>query len=169
MAKKAGAIIAYDPNYRAPLWPSEDAAIAQMRSVLPLVDCVKISDEEISLITGAENYEKAADALLAQGAACAVITLGKNGAYTATRLASAQIPAPPAPVVDTTGAGDAFWGGFLYQLLQHKTPAAALSNAQLKASVTFANAVATLCVQKRGAIPAMPTLEETERFLRSLA
>jgi fructokinase len=80
MAKKAGAIIAYDPNYRAPLWPSVDAAIAQMRSVLPLVDCVKISDEEISLITGEENYEKAADALLAQGAGCAVITLGKNGA-----------------------------------------------------------------------------------------
>jgi fructokinase len=71
--------------------------------------------------------------------------------------------------VDTTGAGDAFWGGFLYQLLQHKTPVSALSSEQLKASVTFANAVATLCVQKRGAIPAMPTLEETERFLRSLA
>jgi fructokinase len=98
-----------------------------------------------------------------------VITLGKNGAYAATRSAAAQVPAPPSPVVDTTGAGDAFWGGFLYQLLQHKTPLPALTGEQLKAFITFANAVATLCVQKRGGIPAMPTLGETEQFMRGLA
>ena len=59
-AKKAGAIISYDPNYRAPLWKSEDEATEIMRSVLPFADIVKISDEEVGLITGESSPEAAA-------------------------------------------------------------------------------------------------------------
>ena len=57
-AKKAGALITYDPNYRAVLWHDEDAAILQMRSVLPLCDIVKISDEETMLLCGVQDHDK---------------------------------------------------------------------------------------------------------------
>ena len=58
-ARKAGALISYDPNYRASLWENEEAAIRQMRAVLPLCDIVKISDEETMLLCGEQEPEKA--------------------------------------------------------------------------------------------------------------
>lgn len=168
-AKQAGAIISYDPNYRAPLWKSESEAVEKMRSVLSLVDVIKISDEEIGLITGTDSKEKAAAFLMEQGVSCVVITLGKNGAYAKNKTGSAQVGVPNTPVVDTTGAGDAFWGGFLYKLAKTGLAPAALDDAQLTEFVTFANAVASLCVQKRGGIPAMPNRADVEAFLAEQA
>lgn len=168
-AKQAGAIISYDPNYRAPLWKSESEAVEKMRSVLSLVDVIKISDEEIGLITGTDSKEQAAAFLMEQGVSCVVITLGKNGAYAKNKTCSAQVGVPNTPVVDTTGAGDAFWGGFLYKLAKTGLAPAALSDAELTEFVTFANAVASLCVQKRGGIPAMPNRADVETFLAEQA
>ena len=159
-AREAGAIISYDPNYRASLWPDEQTAITRMRSVLGLVDIVKISDEESVLVTGRESPAGAAAALLDQGAGCAVVTLGRGGAMAANRHGSVQLPVPDVPVVDTTGAGDAFWGGFLYTLLEKGHRPSELTAGDLSDCVRFANAAATLCVQKRGGIPAMPSLAE---------
>ena len=51
-AKNKGSIISYDPNYRASLWENEETAIENMRSLIPYVDIMKISDEEIELLTG---------------------------------------------------------------------------------------------------------------------
>jgi len=164
-AKKAGAIISYDPNYRAPLWKSEDEATARMRSVLHFADIVKISDEEVELITGESSPEAAAGYLLQKGISCAVVTLGSNGAYAAVEGASALVPVPTVPVVDTTGAGDAFWGGLLYKLAVSGLRPNELGEAQLLDFTEFANVVASLCVQKRGGIPAMPTISMVRDFL----
>lgn len=164
-AKEAGAIISYDPNYRAPLWRSEQEAAQIMQSVLPFADIVKISDEEVGLMTGEASPEAAAGHLFQKGISCAVVTLGSNGAYTAVEGASALVPVSDVPVVDTTGAGDAFWGGFLYQLAVSGLRPNELGQAQLRDFTEFANAVATLCVQKRGGIPAMPTLNMVRDFL----
>ena len=56
-AKKNGVLISYDPNYRALLWKSPQDAMEQMRSIIPSVDIMKISDEETTLLTGTENPE----------------------------------------------------------------------------------------------------------------
>ena len=79
-AKRAGAVISYDPNYRAALWPDEAAAAAQMRSMVPYADVMKLSDEETLLLTGAAEPEEAAHRLLAQGVSCVAVTLGERGA-----------------------------------------------------------------------------------------
>ena len=157
VAKQAGAIISYDPNYRAPLWESSQAATEQMRGVLKYVDIIKISDEETTLLTGKEAPEEASEALIALGISCTVVTLGKDGALVRTREGAATVKAPECNVVDTTGAGDAFWGGFLYKLLKDGVAPACLSLEKAKEYARFANMVAGLCVQRRGAIPAMPT------------
>ena len=75
MAKESGAIISYDPNYRAPLWFDQETAVTEMRSVLELADIVKISEDETTLITGRENHTDAVSPLLDQGTGCVVVTL----------------------------------------------------------------------------------------------
>jgi fructokinase len=165
-AKKAGAIISYDPNYRAALWKSGDEAAEIMQSVLHFADIVKISEEEAELITGKSSAGAATEYLFQKGISCAVVTLGSNGAYTAVKGASELVPIhdPNVLVVDTTGAGDAFWGGFLYKLAKSGHRPNELSKEQLRDFTEFANAVASLCVQKRGGIPAMPTINMVKDF-----
>lgn len=166
IARQAGAVISYDPNYRAPLWGSEAEAVARMRSVLKMVDVIKISDEELHLLTDETTPKKAAGKLLAQGIGCVVVTLGKKGALVATKEGSRLAEGYRQKVIDTTGAGDAFWGGFLYKLLKLEGTMLPLPLEEAVRFARFANAVAALCCQKRGAIPAMPRLTEVEEFIR---
>lgn len=165
IAKKAGVLISYDPNYREALWPDRDVAVTQMRSVLPYVEIMKLSDNETELLTGEESIEAAASKLLSQGIRCVVVTLGKKGAFVATAGKTSCVPTFSAPVVDTTGAGDAFWGGFLYKLLEQQIPMD--NHEKLRECARFGNAVATLCVGKRGAIPALPKLEDAIQLYES--
>lgn len=159
-AKKAGAVISYDPNYRPLLWKSEEEAIEKMRSMIPYADIMKISDEETMLLSGKEDPKEAAQALLAQGVSCVVVTLGKDGALLMTNQIAVQAKGKDRKAVDTTGAGDSFWGGLLSRLALHNVKPADLTEEQAREYLNFANAVAGLCVEKRGAIPAMPTLEQ---------
>lgn len=166
IAKQAGAIISYDPNYRALLWPSKEAAMEQMRSVLDAVDIIKISDEETALLTDAEAPEAAAEKLLARGIPVVMVTLGADGALVATREGMQRVAGFKSDAVDTTGAGDSFWGGVLTCLTESGKRPAELSLAEAAAFARFGNAVAALCVRKRGAIPAMPEREAVLELLK---
>ena len=159
-ARENGSLISYDPNYRASLWRSEEDAKEQMRSLIPYVDIMKISDEETALLTGHEDPDEAADALLAQGVSCVLVTLGSQGALMKTEKFRVQEKGKARKAVDTTGAGDAFWGGILSRFAFYSANPKELTEEQGREFVRFANAVAGLCVEKRGAIPAMPTLEQ---------
>ena len=113
-ARKYGAVISYDPNYRASLWKNEETAKEQMRSLIPYVDIMKISDEETELLTGKEKPEEAAEILFQKGVKIIAVTLGSEGAYLYCKEGGIQIPGFASRAVDTNGAGDSFWGGFLY-------------------------------------------------------
>ena len=69
--------------------------------------------------------------------------------------------------IDTTGAGDSFWGGFLSEFLKQKKSIQELTWDEIKKCAIYGNGVAALCVQKRGGIPAIPTKEEIEQFSRN--
>ena len=84
-----------------------------------------------------------------------------------TREGGARVPGFLSQVVDTTGAGDSFWGGFLYQLVKSQKDPAEVTLEEAKSFARFGNAVASLCVEKRGGIPAMPTMEQVEARLTS--
>lgn len=84
-AKNAGAVISYDPNYRAPLWNNEKTAIERMRSMLPFADMIKLSDEETALLTPYENPDEAANYLLDHGIKIVAVTLGKEGVLICNR------------------------------------------------------------------------------------
>ena len=164
-AKEANVIVSYDPNYRAPLWKTKEAAMEQMRSVIPFVDVMKISDEETSLLTPEEAPEKAAAWLIGQGVGLTAVTLGAEGAYVCTKEGGKKVPGFSSKVVDTTGAGDSFWGGFLYQLLQSGKKPSEVTLVEAEQFARFGNAVASLCVEKRGGIPAIPALSEVLKRL----
>ena len=166
IAKDAGALISYDPNYRASLWPDEETAVAQMKSVIPLADVMKVSDEESLLLTGAADYEEAADQLLSNGLKLVAITLGSKGALVATPTYREIVKAFPVNAVDTTGAGDSFWGGFLSCYLSYDKKMEDLGVEELRRCALTGNATAGLCVQKRGGIPSIPTRKEIEEIIR---
>lgn len=159
-AKENGSIISYDPNYRAPLWNSKEDAVREMRSVLEYVDVMKISDEETSLLTPESAPEKAASYLIQHGVPLVAVTLGAEGAYVCTKEGGQVVPGFSSKVVDTTGAGDSFWGGFLYQLVDSGKKPCDVTLSEAVEFARFGNAVASLCVEKRGGIPGIPVLED---------
>lgn len=160
IAKESGCIISYDPNYRAPLWECKEAAVEGMRSVLPFVDVMKLSDEETELLTDKAEPMDAAKVLLEKGVSVVAVTLGADGALVSTKEGCVTVAGYKADVVDTTGAGDSFWGGFLHKLLESGKAPQDISLEEAMSFAKYGNAVASLCVEKRGAIPAMPTLTE---------
>ena len=176
-AKKENCLISYDPNYRPLLWKTREQAMEQMRSVLSFVDVIKLSDEETELLTGFRDPNEAAESLIRSGIKIAAVTLGKEGVLIATKDGSDRIPGHNVTVVDTTGAGDAFWGAFLYSvsglgnmggygdIARLGEQIGELSFAKVREIAKFANAAAAYCVTKRGAIPAMPKLRDIEIIL----
>lgn len=164
-AKKSQCIISYDPNYRPLLWKNKEAAMEQMRAVLPYVDIIKLSDEETELLTGHTDCRNAAMHLVDSGIKIAAVTRGEAGALVATKDGCEEVPGFPVGAVDTTGAGDAFWGAFLFSLGRLDCSTEEINISQAREITRFANAAAALCVTKRGAIPAMPQLDEIERLL----
>ncbi len=160
-AKENGVIVSYDPNYRAMLWKDEEAAINGMRSPLSYVDIIKISDEEIELVTGQKTPEEAIDYLLSMGISCVIVTMGAKGAMVGVKEGKIfKEPKPCKQVVDTTGAGDSFMGGFLYKLCENNLRPDELTLDNLAEFTEFANQVASYCIGKRGGINAMPSLDE---------
>ena len=165
-AKKSGAIISYDPNYRAPLWKSEEEAKAQMRSVVKYVDIMKLSDEETKLLTDVEDPYEAAGVLLNEGVKCVVVTLGRDGAMLRTKNFVVKAPSQTRKVVDTTGAGDIFGGSAMYGLLRAGGVPEKLTAEELENIVSFACASAGLSTTKAGGISSVAELDEVEAAMK---
>lgn len=159
LARESGAIVAYDPNYRPLLWDGAEAAMAQMRAPLPLVDLLKVSDDEMVYLTGTSDCRVGAARLVEQGVQCVAVTIGDRGTLVVTWDGAVMVPGFPTRSVDTTGAGDSFWGGFLTRICEDGRPLSRLTLADYREFARFGNAAASLCVEKRGAMPAMPTRE----------
>lgn len=162
LARRAGAIVSFDPNVRLPLWSSPEECQAAIREFLPYADLVKLSDDEVEFVTGCADERDAAEKLFAMGCRLLIVTRGTDGsaAYTS---AGAQGFAETlrVPVTDTTGAGDSFIGSFLYQLTRDGVDCgglAALTDGQLTRYLAFSAQYASLTVQHKGAV--MATLDE---------
>ena len=160
IAKDAGAIISYDPNYRAPLWENVDKAMEMMRLMVQFADVMKISDEETELLTPFGDPLEAGKYLIENGVKLAVVTLGAKGALVVSASGYVEVPGFKSTVVDTTGAGDSFWGGLLARFLSEDVSLDDITTSQMYDIARYGNAVASLCVEKRGGIVSIPTFEE---------
>ena len=153
-ARKYGAVISYDPNYREPLWDNRENEMERM----------KLSDEETALLTPFEDPKEAAEYLLGTGVRLVAVTLGSEGVLICSRDGSRKVPGFVSHVVDTTGAGDSFWGAFVSQLIRADKSLEEFSIDELEEFARYGNAVASLCVEKRGGLRSIP--EESETFER---
>lgn len=155
-ASEAGAVISFDPNYRASLWPDEETASVYMRKLLEKANVVKMAECETGLMTGYDDPETALRCIYEGGADLAVVTMSEKGAMVMADGITAMVPTERMDPVDTTGAGDAFWAGFLHCLIESgKLP----SEVTIDEAVSFAgfgNKKAAECI---GRIGAMPPLE----------
>lgn len=165
-AKNAGAIISYDPNYRAMLWSSHKDAIAQMRGPLPFVDIIKLSEEEAVMLSGCNDVHSAAVTISSKGLCITVVTMGEKGAIVCSRDKYIVVPGYNVKTVDTTGAGDAFWGAFICKLLESGKSLVDITLKDLIPYARFANAAAAVCVSRRGGILSLPSLAETEFLMK---
>lgn len=156
IAREAGVATVLNPAPAAPL----------PERIYALSDYLTPNETETEELTGIrveslDDARRAADRLLAMGVGTAVVTLGEKGALLHGKGISEHVPAMSAgPVVETTGAGDAFNGGFAAALARGSAPPEA---------VRFACAVAGISVTRPGTAPSMPTLAEVEQLLAQKA
>jgi fructokinase len=170
VAREAGALVSYDPNYRPALWASERAAVEGMGSLLGSADLVKMNREEAELLSGTADPRRAARECLERGARLVAVTLDERGAVVANARAVAQVEPFACSPVDATGAGDTFWGAALEWLLRERgartaAEVDALGTDDLAELGRYACAAASLCVERRGGIPSVPTRAELLRRL----
>ena len=152
IARAAGTITVFNP---APALPFDDA-------VYPLCDFITPNEHEAAILTGLpvtnlDEARAAGDALLARGVGCALITLGSQGALLHSASESVLIaPFNAGPVLETTGAGDAFNGGFAAALAEGATP---------RVAARFAAALAAISVTRAGTAPSMPQRADVDALL----
>ncbi|MBS5062760.1 MAG: carbohydrate kinase [Hungatella hathewayi] len=166
IARKAGCIITYDPNYRAPLWKSEREAVETMLHFMPYADILKVSEEEMELLTGTQDIETGSRTLADYGITLVCVSRGAMGACFRRGDDYMEVPGFAVDTVDTNGAGDSFFGAIQYQLREKNLEdLKQMPVEQLAEIIRFANAAGARTTMKKGAIPAMADGETIAQFL----
>lgn len=138
-------------------------ALLLPEEIFPNIDYLCLNETETLFYTGMRpsdkiEAKKAADCLIAKGVKTVVITLGARGAFLLSEEAELYMPSFKVDVIDTTAAGDTFFGAFITRLAFGVT---------LTEALKFAIAASALCITKSGAQQAIPTEGETINFLRN--
>ena len=149
-AKKRNKIVIINP---AP-------ALAMSEELLHSVDYLVPNEHELSIITGKptdsfDQIERAVQTLIDKNISCVLITLGEKGVYLATKDEQQIIKGCSVKAVDTTGAGDAFIGGFAGALAKKMNVVDA---------VNHANKVAAISVTRVGAFASAGSYDEVKKF-----
>ncbi|WP_428911785.1 carbohydrate kinase family protein [Niallia sp. Krafla_26] len=168
LIKSKQGIISFDPNVRLPLWKKEQECRDTILEFIPSAHIVKISDEELEFITGISDEKKALQSLFQGDVEVVVYTQGGKGASVLTKDKVFFHEGYKVNVIDTTGAGDAFIGGFLFVLLRNHVSIMNLKTyveEHANELLLFANASGALTTTKKGGISALPTLQEVENFV----
>lgn len=164
-AKSKSKLITYDPNYRKPLWESEDEAVEYMLLGMKYADIVKVSDEELELLTGTNDNADGCKRLHEMGVKMIFVTLGGNGCYYSYAGGTGIVGGIAVKVLDTTGAGDTFFGAAIQQILELKQSIEEIKAETLERILKIANVAAGICIEGYGGIPSIPSKEEVVKRL----
>ncbi|MBU3113083.1 carbohydrate kinase family protein [Clostridium lacusfryxellense] len=162
--KEVGGIISFDPNIRLPLWKDHNEYKKVICDFIEYADILKISEDEIEFITGEKDEALAIEWLLSFKIKILIITRGHNGVSAYYNNQVMRVPGYSVSVVDTTGAGDAFIGSFIYKISTSNHGISCITNENMKEILSFSNAVAALTTTRKGAINAIPSREVVEKF-----
>lgn len=156
-------LIVFDPNYRHDLFKYQvEKFIESSKNFISKSHIVKLSLEEMELITGSSDLKQAAIKILELGCKYVIITLGSDGALLASATNQRLISSISIDQVDTTGAGDAFIGYIVSQVVKLDV----IRFEDIANIVKKANIVGALTATKVGAISAIPTEEEIKKHYK---
>lgn len=155
IARAHGVRVSFDTNFRPRLWTAE-RAWPVIAAAAAAADVLKTSAEDCQSLIGVTGPAGIAARFHALGARAVIVTLGKDGVFMSSAGASQTVPGLPVAAVDATGAGDAFTGALLAELLR---------GSPLAEAARFANAAAALSTQGYGAIAPLPRRAAVEAML----
>lgn len=156
---KNNKIISFDPNYREAFWKNNKEEFVQNSlNFVKYADILKISEEELFILSGKKDFQEAVDFLHNKGAKLITVTLGKEGTFVSKGNSKETIPSIKIKSIDSTGAGDAFIGAFLYYIEENGLD---LNNFEkIKTYISKANVVAAKVCTKMGAMEALDVINE---------
>lgn len=153
-ALKNNKLISFDANYRDNLFKdNKEEFVKCCKDFIKDSDVVKLSDEEALLISNKTSIKEAADYIKSLGCKNLIITLGKKGSMLTTGDYKLIVPTKELEMKDATGAGDAFMGAVLAQMLNN-------TNRNMIEIVRLANLVGGITTTKLGALESIPTWDE---------
>lgn len=127
-----------------------------LRAIISRAYVVMPNAKELALLTGEKGHVDGATRLIEAGVKIVAVKLGSAGCYVTNGTSSFYVEAFKVPVMDTTGAGDAFCAGFLFGLIQGKS---------LYECGRIGNFVASRCITKMGARAGLPRIEDLKHLL----
>lgn len=158
-ALKNNKLISFDANYRDALFSDkQEVFIKCCKEFIADSHIVKLSDEEAMLISEMKNVEEAARNIVELGCKILIVTLGKVGALVTTKESQVLVPTKEIEMKDSTGAGDAFIGSVLAQILNDP-------DKDIFEVVKLANVVGGLTTSKIGALESIPTWDEVFEYI----
>ncbi len=164
LAKKLGLAVSFDPNLRPSLWPSLKQARKVILDNLHWCDILKINEMEWEFLFPGKKFDDLPKILKKHDIRLGTITLGSEGAYVGTCRNCVHVNGIQVDFVDSTGAGDGFVAGLIYNWLNAGGEPTEWDNARLAAVAEFCNRIGAITCTKAGAIPAFPTLEDLNLF-----
>jgi fructokinase len=156
--------VAFDVNLREHLWNSLDEFREAIEPMLGLATVIKLSADELAPVLGTEDPEEGAGMLLSRGATLALVSMGHQGAFYATKTFHGTAPAfEPERVLDATGDGDAFLAATLTHLAE--TPGWREHEASVHEAVRRGTAAGAMACAEFGAMPGLPTRDKLDQFI----
>lgn len=167
-AKSNHICISADPNLRELLWNDMDYARKSICTLLSYADIMKISDYELDFLYPSGTFEEKAESLYdTYHPEILFITCGKNGSYVKFKDKLLWHKCyENVKTIDTTGAGDAFFGACLHKLLETNLNFQSLAEQTCMDIIRFASAAAALVTTKKGALKSMPTNKEIDALIK---
>lgn len=165
--------VSYDPNVRLSILGSADSIVADMEAMLPYIDIVKASTDDLDMLYGPSADPLAfVKHLFERGVKFVSITDGPNGSHFFTPATSVHIPAAQVEVVDTVGAGDAMMAALIDSLArisvlgEDRARLTSISSQMLQSVGEYASRAAGITVSRAGANP--PTRAELNDVVANL-
>ena len=157
----AETLVSYDPNLRPELWESLKEARLKILEPMHQVNVLKLSSEELEFLMETNDVPSGSLELAERyGINMIFVTMGAKGCFYRVGEHVGHVPTYKVKVVDSTGAGDGFLGGMLYQILEGQNRITAWDKDDVEEKVLFANAIGALVSTKVGAFASMPSYSE---------
>ncbi|MFA5313932.1 MAG: carbohydrate kinase, partial [Methanomassiliicoccales archaeon] len=153
IAHQADVLVSFDPNYRASQWNSEKDAKQWINEFVNLVDIVKVSQEEALWISDKKDLWDASLEIQKRGLDLVIVSCGSSGAHYRIKNCAGFVKGYSRVAVDTTGAGDAFWGTILACISEYDSKKIeSIGAPEIEQFLKYGNAAGAICVGYKGAI-----------------